>query len=123
VANSKPDLSTALWHTSSYSNSSGGDCVEVATNLPATVPVRDTKLAGVGPTLTFGPGAWTTFLTATQPRWNTSSHSNASGGDCVEVATNLPGFIPVRDTKHHGTGPTIRLRRSSWAAFVGAVSV
>lgn len=44
------------------SGSNGGDCVEVADNLPDVVAVRDSKdLAG--PTLTFPPTAWSTFTT------------------------------------------------------------
>ncbi|WP_188284756.1 DUF397 domain-containing protein [Streptomyces sp. CBMA29] len=50
------------WHKSSYSSSNGGDCVEVATNCPNAVPVRDSKDPH-GPTLTFTPTAWTAFLT------------------------------------------------------------
>ncbi|MYU19836.1 DUF397 domain-containing protein, partial [Streptomyces sp. SID8361] len=33
-----PDLSVAAWRKSSYSNNNGGDCVEVADNLPGVVP-------------------------------------------------------------------------------------
>ncbi|MYU14471.1 DUF397 domain-containing protein, partial [Streptomyces sp. SID8361] len=33
-----PDLSTAAWRKSSYSNGDGGECVEVADNLPGVVP-------------------------------------------------------------------------------------
>ncbi|MGW2647045.1 DUF397 domain-containing protein [Streptomyces sp. NPDC001393] len=52
-----------LWRKSSYSNSSGGDCVEVADAHPGTViPVRDSKKAQEGPVLLFRPLAWSTFL-------------------------------------------------------------
>ncbi|MER8119949.1 DUF397 domain-containing protein [Streptomyces sp. NPDC094031] len=50
------------------------------------------------------------------PRWFTSSHSS-NGGNCVEVATNMPGTIPVRDTKDHDAG-TLTFRTGSWSAFV-----
>ncbi|QHC29842.1 DUF397 domain-containing protein [Streptomyces sp. HF10] len=50
------------------------------------------------------------------PRWFTSSYSN-NGGDCVEVATNIPGAIPVRDTKNRDAG-TLTFRTDSWSAFV-----
>jgi hypothetical protein len=56
-----PDLSTAAWHKSSYSNNDGGECVEVAGNLPGTVPVRDSKAAH-GPALSFTAGAWSAFI-------------------------------------------------------------
>ncbi|MFD4995835.1 DUF397 domain-containing protein [Streptomyces buecherae] len=51
------------WIKSCYSNN-GGDCVEIATNLAphGTVPVRDSKDPH-GPTLTFEPTAWSTFVT------------------------------------------------------------
>lgn len=58
----RADLSKAHWRKSSYSNGTGGDCVEVATNLPTTIPVRDTKLTGTGPTLNFSQAAWSAFL-------------------------------------------------------------
>lgn len=35
------DLAGAHWRKSSYSSGSGGNCVEVATNLPGLVAVRD----------------------------------------------------------------------------------
>ena len=37
------DLSRAVWHKSTFSNGSGGNCVEVASNLPSIVLVRDSK--------------------------------------------------------------------------------
>ncbi|MFF3765084.1 DUF397 domain-containing protein [Streptomyces sp. NPDC001922] len=55
------DLSTAQWHTSSYSNSNGGECVEVARNLPGIVPVRDSKDPH-GPALVFPAASWTSFV-------------------------------------------------------------
>ena len=47
------DLSLAVWRKSSYSNGSGGACVEVARNLPGIVAVRDSK-DRQGPALVFG---------------------------------------------------------------------
>ncbi|MFD7065886.1 DUF397 domain-containing protein [Streptomyces sp. NPDC059913] len=49
------------WHKSSYSNASGGDCVEVAT-CPHAVHVRDSKVTD-GPAFAVAPGAWAAFLT------------------------------------------------------------
>ncbi|MFF2196808.1 DUF397 domain-containing protein [Streptomyces sp. NPDC058157] len=54
---------TPRWRKSSYSNN-GGNCVEVALNLPRTVPVRDSKAGDAGPVLTFGEAAFATFLGA-----------------------------------------------------------
>ncbi|MFF3012850.1 DUF397 domain-containing protein [Streptomyces sp. NPDC057939] len=72
MASSGFDLSIATWRRSSYSNGTGGDCVEVAEAFP---------------------GAAT---------WRKSSFSNGSGGECVEVADGLTGLVPVRDSKRPG---------------------
>ncbi|OEU96411.1 DUF397 domain-containing protein [Streptomyces oceani] len=55
------DLVRTSWRKSSYSNGSGGDCVEVATPAHALL-VRDSKRP-TGPTLTFHHPTWHTFLT------------------------------------------------------------
>jgi Domain of unknown function (DUF397) len=54
------DLSRALWRKSTRSNN-GGACVEVATNLPGIVAVRDSKDPD-GPTLTVSPDDWRAFI-------------------------------------------------------------
>ncbi|MFD7692091.1 DUF397 domain-containing protein [Streptomyces sp. NPDC059805] len=48
------------WIKSSYSTSSGPDCVEVATT-PGTILVRDSKNPH-GPRLALAPTTWTAFL-------------------------------------------------------------
>jgi hypothetical protein len=58
---SKPDLSSVAWRKSSYSNSDGADCVEVADNLPGLAPVRDSKNPQ-GPALLFAADAWNRFV-------------------------------------------------------------
>jgi hypothetical protein len=55
------ELTGARWRKSSRSSGNGGACVEVADNLPGLVAVRDSK-DPTGPTLTFTPAAWRTFL-------------------------------------------------------------
>ncbi|WP_436762570.1 DUF397 domain-containing protein [Streptosporangium sp. V21-05] len=57
-----PNLSGAEFRKSSYSVG-GNDCVEVATNLPGLVAVRDSKDPS-GPLLTFTSRDWTNFLTS-----------------------------------------------------------
>ncbi|MDX3535752.1 DUF397 domain-containing protein [Streptomyces sp. MB09-01] len=66
------DLSAAIWHKSSYSDGTGGDCLEMATWRKSThsgahgnktVPVRDSKVPD-GPHLTFRDTAWTAFVTS-----------------------------------------------------------
>ncbi|MBN6057302.1 DUF397 domain-containing protein [Nonomuraea sp. RK-328] len=53
-------LDNAEWHKSSASGDNG-QCVEVATNLPGIIAVRDSKNPQ-GPVLTFTPGEWMAFL-------------------------------------------------------------
>ncbi|WP_262061476.1 DUF397 domain-containing protein [Streptomyces sp. STR69] len=69
------DLNGVTWRKSSYSNTSGGDCIEVSDDFLSTAD------------------------------WRKSSYSNTSGGECVEFAPNLPALVPVRDSKNpaHGT--------------------
>ncbi|GAQ58385.1 DUF397 domain-containing protein [Streptomyces acidiscabies] len=63
------DLTNASWRKSSYSNSTGGDCLEVSDDLLSTAD------------------------------WRKSSYSNSTGGACLEFAPNLPSLVPVRDSK------------------------
>ena len=55
------DLSGAVWRKSSRSSGNGGQCVEVAMNLPGIVAVRDSKDPD-GPKLTFTPAEWKAFI-------------------------------------------------------------
>ncbi|MFY1633254.1 DUF397 domain-containing protein [Solwaraspora sp. WMMB335] len=56
----------------------------------------------------------------TEPNWRTARRSNASGGNCVEVADNLPGLVLVRDSKDR-PGATLIFDPAAWSAFVVAV--
>ena len=51
--------------------------------------------------------------------WRKSARS-AGQGQCVEVATNLPGIVAVRDTKDPN-GPELVFTDSEWRAFIGGV--
>jgi hypothetical protein len=55
------DLSRAAWRKSSYSGGNGGQCVEVARNLPGVVAVRDSKDPGA-PCLVVAAGEWRAFI-------------------------------------------------------------
>ena len=55
-----PDLAAATWRKSSYSGGAQ-DCVEVTSDLPGAVAVRDSKDRG-GPVLMFSPQAWHAFV-------------------------------------------------------------
>jgi len=59
------DLSRAIWRKSSRSNGQGGQCVEVAANLPGIVALRDSKNPH-GPKLIFTPAEWRAFLAGVQ---------------------------------------------------------
>lgn len=50
-------------------------------------------------------------------RWRSSSYSNANGGECVEVADDFPGIVPVRDSKNPG-GPALVVPAAAWSDFV-----
>ncbi|MER7585932.1 DUF397 domain-containing protein [Micromonospora sp. NPDC127501] len=57
------DLTGAVWRKSTRSGDNGGDCVEVATNLPGIVAVRDSKNPAC-PALSYPPRSWRAFLAA-----------------------------------------------------------
>jgi Domain of unknown function (DUF397) len=53
--------------------------------------------------------------------WRKASLSAANGG-CVEIATNLPGVIAIRDSKYPEGGAHV-VRRPAFAAFLSDVRV
>jgi hypothetical protein len=50
-------------------------------------------------------------------RWRKSSYSANGGASCVEVASNLPGLVAVRDSKDRG-GPSLGFAPEEWRAFI-----
>ncbi|KAB2591358.1 DUF397 domain-containing protein [Streptomyces arboris] len=56
-----PDLSTATWRKSSYSDGGLNNCIEVADGYSDLVPVRDSKVPA-GPALVIAAPAWTAFV-------------------------------------------------------------
>lgn len=57
----------------------------------------------------------------TDVTWRKSSYSNPDGGQCLEVADDIPApLVPVRDSKNPH-GPALILPALAWAAFVGAM--
>ncbi|MFE7429185.1 DUF397 domain-containing protein [Streptomyces sp. NPDC057545] len=58
-----PELSNAHWRRSSYSNSNGGECVEISDDFPGVVPVRDSKNPA-GPALVVQAAAWGAFVSS-----------------------------------------------------------
>jgi hypothetical protein len=49
--------------------------------------------------------------------WQKSSYSGGNGGQCVEVARNMPGIVAVRDSKDPD-GPTLVVMTAGWRAFI-----
>ncbi|GGK56565.1 DUF397 domain-containing protein [Streptomyces flaveus] len=56
-----PELNSARWRRSSYSNTNGGECVEITDDFPGVVPVRDSKNPH-GPVLLVPAAAWDEFV-------------------------------------------------------------
>ncbi|MFD7460347.1 MULTISPECIES: DUF397 domain-containing protein [unclassified Streptomyces] len=56
-----PELNSARWRRSSYSNTNGGECVEMTEDFPGVVPVRDSKNPH-GPVLVVPAAAWDAFV-------------------------------------------------------------
>ncbi|KUL26232.1 DUF397 domain-containing protein [Streptomyces regalis] len=48
-----------------------------------------------------------------------SSYSDYEA-ECVEIATNIPTTIAIRDSKHP-TGPALHLHPTTWTAFQTAL--
>ncbi|WSY13398.1 DUF397 domain-containing protein [Embleya sp. NBC_00896] len=53
--------------------------------------------------------------------WRKSSYSNAEGGQCVEVAGDFPGLVPVRDSKDLSVGHLV-VGAASWRALTAALN-
>jgi hypothetical protein len=52
-------------------------------------------------------------------KWRASSYSSGNG-QCIEVAGDFPGIVPVRDSKNP-EGQALTVPADGWAAFVNAV--
>ncbi|MEU1086632.1 DUF397 domain-containing protein [Streptomyces sp. NPDC005892] len=49
--------------------------------------------------------------------WRKSTFSDGGANNCLEVADNVPGLVPVRDSKDP-TGPALLIAAPAWAAFI-----
>jgi hypothetical protein len=56
----------------------------------------------------------------TRAEWRKSSYSSGNGGNCVEIAGNLPGVVVVRDSKDP-RGPVLMLTPAQWRTFAAGV--
>lgn len=59
--NEAVDQRDVVWRKASYSNTQGGNCVEVAALPDGGMAVRDSKDPD-GPVLTFTAGEWAAFI-------------------------------------------------------------
>ncbi|OII70701.1 MULTISPECIES: DUF397 domain-containing protein [unclassified Streptomyces] len=96
--------STLQWFKSSYSSSSGGECVEVAFDWR---------------TSSYSSDSGGNCVEVAAP-WRTSTRSSSSGGDCVEVAA-CADAVHVRDSKNPDGG-TFAVAPSAWVAFLAGAT-
>ncbi|WP_413808845.1 DUF397 domain-containing protein [Streptomyces sp. OE57] len=62
-------------------------------------------------------------LDLTAAQWVRSSHSDGSGGQCVEFSPTFAqthGAIPVRDSKNPD-GPTLIVSATGWSSFISTL--
>ena len=52
--------------------------------------------------------------------WRNASRSGNNGGNCVEVARNVPGVVVVRDSKNR-QGDVLAFTLDEWEAFTTGV--
>jgi Domain of unknown function (DUF397) len=88
MAAHQPDLTHAQWRKSTRSNSSGQNCLEVATNLTGIVGIRDSKDPD-GPTLTVSPAAWRAFVEGV--RESTGAVADTSGSSFSSASSVAAG--------------------------------
>jgi hypothetical protein len=90
------------WRKSSYSDSNGGDCVEVASG-DWRKPSYSNSNGG------------SCVEVASDVNWRKPSYSESNGGSCVETASGS-GVILVRDTTNRDGG-TLAFSAGAWVAF------
>lgn len=52
--------------------------------------------------------------------WRKSSYSQGNGGNCIEIAGNVPEVIAVRDSKDPGEA-MLTFQHAAWIAFTDGV--
>ncbi|MFD8614341.1 MULTISPECIES: DUF397 domain-containing protein [unclassified Streptomyces] len=88
-------LSTICWRKSSYSGSTGGECIECAP-LGAAAWRKSSYSGNTG-------GDCIECAPLNGATWVKSSYSGSTGGNCVEYA-HLPANIALRDSKNPAGG-------------------
>ncbi|QXE37167.1 DUF397 domain-containing protein [Streptomyces sp. GMY02] len=104
---SNPYLTGAQWRKSSYSGSTGGDCVECAP-LAGAAWHKSSHSSSTG-------GECVECTTVGAAAWHKSTHSTDTGGDCVEVAA-CTAAVAVRDSKNP-EGPVFTVTTDAFATF------
>lgn len=89
------------WVKSSYSDSEGANCVEVAWRKSTYSDNAGGNCLEVG--------------------WQKSSHSDNEGGNCLEVA-RATSLVHIRDSKDP-QGPSLTVPRSGWTRFLHYATV
>ncbi|MGW1465620.1 DUF397 domain-containing protein [Streptomyces sp. NPDC002308] len=49
--------------------------------------------------------------------WRKSTFSDGGDTNCLEVADDFPGLVPIRDSKNP-TGPALLISAPAWSAFI-----
>jgi hypothetical protein len=99
------DMSRIEWRKASYSNSNGGNCVEVGMS-PAEWRKASHSSSNGGNCVEVG-------------MWRKATYSNMNGGACVEVGEAGP-VIAVRDSKDPD-GPKLVFGQTEWQTFAARI--
>ena len=54
-------------------------------------------------------------------QWYKTSYSGHNNDDCAEASNDLPGLVPVRDSKDPH-GPALVFPADGWTSFIGALN-
>jgi hypothetical protein len=60
------------------------------------------------------------MIDLSQAQWQKSSRSTSGNGGCVEIATNLPGVVAIRDSKRPEGGACV-VDQATFAAFLADI--
>ncbi|HUY48851.1 MAG TPA: DUF397 domain-containing protein [Streptosporangiaceae bacterium] len=57
------------------------------------------------------------MIDLSRAQWRKAARSTSGSGGCVEIASNLPGVVAIRDSKRPEGGAHV-VRRAVFAAFL-----
>ena len=107
------NLSSCIWRKSSQSDSSGAECVEVA-SVPSNWQKSSHSDSSGEACIEVA-----SMMTSSDAGWQKSRRSTDTGHACVEVA-DLTAAVAVRDSKDPD-GPKLILGPSAWQTFASQV--